>query len=264
MKLQLILGSVALMTTLSSCVTTRAQLNEKRVTQGSDLDASSPAVQSESLNGEEVASETKTGPSAEPIVAAPPASQYGMEEMRAELARLSGKVEEMEHEKKNQQASQQEEQQKLLAKIAELEKQLKQKEEQQNGPSVPEGKTPFQAAKEAFSNAKYAEAIEFFTVFMEQPNTKEKDLAEATFLRGESHFRLKDYKKAIIDYSRFPEAFQKSNFHPKALLKLAQSFEALDMKDDAHAFYQDLFQKFPKTAEGMLAKKKLSGKSAKR
>ena len=264
MKLPTILLSLALVATLPSCVTTRAQLNEKKSQQTNDLDASSPAVQSESLNGEEPASGTKPPVGSEPVVVGQPASQYGLEEMRAELARLSGKVEELEHEKKNQQASREEEQSKLQSRIDELEKQLKEKEEAEKGPAVPSGKTAFQAGKEAFAGAKYDEAIGFFSVFLEQPNQKDKELAEATYLRGDSFFRKKEFKKAIVDFSRFPEAFQKSNFHPKALLKLAQSFEALDMKEDANAFYQELVDKFPKTAEGMLAKKKLSGKSAKK
>lgn len=264
MKLPTIFLSLALMATLPSCVTTRAQLNEKKSQQSNDLDASSPAVQSESLNGEELATGTKSQAGSETVVVGQPASQYALEEMRAELARLGGKVEELEHDKKTQQESREEEQKKLQSRIDELEKQLKEKEETEKGPIIPSGKTAFQAGKEAFSGAKYDEAIEFFSVFLDQPNQKEKELAEATYLRGDSFFRNKEFKKAIVDFSRFPETFQKSNFHSKALLKLAQSFEALEMKDDANAFYQELVDKFPKTAEGMLAKKKLIGKSAKK
>jgi TolA-binding protein len=266
MKLQYILSSLMMVTMLASCVTTRSQLNEKRNQMGSDSEASAPAVQSESLNGDQPsapAASTAETTSNAPVVTPQPTSQYGLEEMRAELARLSGKVEEMEHEKKTQQATQAEEQQKLLSKIADLEKQLKEKEEAAKGPVVPEGKTPLQAAKEAYKNSQYQNAIAFLDPFLES-NPKPKDLEEGTFLRAESYFHLKEFKKAIIDYSKFPEKFQKSNQHPKALLKLAESFDALDMKEDAKFFYQDLFDKFPKTAEGMLAKKKLNGKSSKK
>jgi TolA-binding protein len=267
MKLQQILGSLLVAMMLSSCVTTRAQLNEKRGQSmtNADDEASAPAVQSESLGGETVpAPQPATEPGASPaVVQAQPTSQYGMEEMRAELSRLSGKVEEMEHEKKSQQATQAEEQQKLLSRIAELEKQLQEKEAAAKGPSVPEGKTALQAAKESFTNSKYENAISFLDGFIES-NPKPKELEDATFMRAESYFRLKEFKKAIIDYSKFPEKFQKSNYHPKALLKLAESFEALDMKEDAKFFYQDLFDKFPKTLEGKVAKKKIDGKSSKK
>jgi len=41
------------------------------------------------------------------------------------------------------------------------------------------------------------------------------------------------------------------------LLRIAESFEATGRKDDAKVFYSDLVEKFPKTAEGKIAKKKL-------
>ena len=86
---------------------------------------------------------------------------------------------------------------------------------------------------------------------------KGKQVEEATFLRGEANFKKLQYNKAILDYSKFPEKFQKSSFHPKALLRIAESFEAMGRKDDAKAFYSDLLEKFSKTAEGKIAKKKM-------
>ena len=167
----------SLIFTLSACVTTRSELNGKRQ-QGEVAEEDSrpnSSVKSEDLNASEPAvieqkteSATASTPRPSPLVPVnpQPTSQYGMEEMRAELAKLSGKVEEMEQDKKNQQAAQAEEQAKLQAKIAELEKQLKEKEEQEKGPVVPEGKTPFQAGKEAFFSNNYETAIQFFDAFL--------------------------------------------------------------------------------------------------
>lgn len=267
---------------LSACVTTRSELNDKRGQGDSSTEESSrptSSVKSEDLNAAEpavvdnskpadaaasaapVVSSTPNRPS--PLVPVPNNSQYGMEEMRAELAKLSGKVEEMEQEKKTKEAAQTEEQNKLQAKIADLEKQLKEKEEQNNGPAVPEGKTPVQAAKDAYFASNYETAIQYLDPFLKN-NEKGKEVEEATFFRAESYYKLKQYKKAIVDYSKFPEKFPKSNFSSKAMLKIAECFEALEMKEDAKAFYQDLFEKYPKTVEGKLAKKKLSGKSLKK
>ena len=251
---------------LSACVTTRSELNEKRGQP--ENENSSSSVKSEDLNPSEPAVIEKTvATEATPAPVVPASSsngsQYGMEEMRAELAKLSGKVEEMEQDKKSQQAAQAEEQVKLQTKIAELEKQLKEKEEQNNGPTVPTGKTPLQAAKDAYFSKNYETAIQFLDPFLKS-NEQGKDVEEGTFIRGESYFKLKQYKKAIVDYSKFPEKFSKSNYNSKALLKIAESFDALEMKEDAKAFYQDLFDKYPKTVEGKLAKKKLTGKSSKK
>jgi len=243
----------------SACVTTRAQLNEKRAQEGTevtDISSSTP----EPTNFDKYGHQDEVPA---PINPAPVSSQYGMEEMRSELAKLTGKIEEMEQQKKAEQSSQAEDQQKLMDRIAELEKQLKEKEEQAKGPAVPEGKTALEAAKEAIANAKFEDAIHFLDSFLKD-NESGKDAEEGVFLRGESYFKLKDFKKAIVDYSKFPEKFSKSNLHSKALLKIAESFEALDMKEEAKAFYQDLFEKFPKTLEGKVAKKKLSGKTSKK
>ena len=87
-----------------------------------------------------------------------------------------------------------------------------------------------------------------------------KEAEEATFLRGESQYKKQQYTKAIVDYSRFSEKYPKSPYHPKALLKIAESFVALGKKEEAKAFYSELTDKFPKTAEGMLAKKRMKAR----
>ena len=284
--LKVLLLSVCLLS-IEACVTTRAELNEKRgqgdessaqdtskntSVKSEDLSPSSPSVVETSKPAVPTpdASATTVVPVAptpsrpSPLVPLPVAnSQYGMEEMRSELAKLSGKVEDMEQEKKTQDAAHVEEQNKLQAKITDLEKQLKEKEEQEKGPAVPEGKTPLQAGKDAYFASTYGIAIQYFDQFLKTTDNG-KEAEEATFLRGESNFKLKEYKKAIVDYSKFPEKYMKSNYHPKALLKIAESFEALEMKEDAKAFYADLLDKFPKTVEGKIAKKRLSGKTSKK
>jgi len=275
MKLLRLSLIVVLVISFSACVTTRAQLNEKSAQDdlpNSPDVAKSAAVKSEELSPTQSPPTTPTVVSSPAVVASPvqksvsavPQGEYGLEEMRAELAKLAGRVEDLEQEKKVKEAAQIEEQAKLQAKIDDLQKQLKDKETQQNtGPSLPEGKTPFEAGKDAFFAARYDIAIQFFDQFL-KANEQGKDVEEATFLRAESNFNLKEYKKAIVDYSKFPEKYSKSNFHPKALLKIAESFEALEMKEDAMAFYSDLVDKFPKTVEGKIAKKKLNGKTKKK
>lgn len=184
-------------------------------------------------------------------------SQYGVDELRVEVARLSGKVEELEHDQQIKDRAYLDEQKKSDAHIAELEKKLK--ELQPDAPAVPVGMTALAAGKQAFLDGKYDEAIVFTGQALEKVDTG-KDAEEATFVRGESYFKKLQYNKAILDYSRFPEKFQKSSLHPKALLRIGECFEALGRKDDAKAFYSDLAEKFPKTAEGKFARKRLKSK----
>jgi len=76
-------------------------------------------------------------------------------------------------------------------------------------------------------------------------------------MRAEAYYQLKQYKKAIVDYSKFPEKFTTSKKMPVALLKIGQSFDALGMRDDAKSFYQELIEKFPKSQEAKKARSKL-------
>jgi TolA-binding protein len=292
----------------ASCVTTRAQMNEKN---GVTEDAEAPVNTSEdgtnrsrvNVKTENLTPATDTAipaknsaaaptkmttdttvatpsppmtagspnkaapsiPSSAPIVAAPIAGvsvgtiaanggAYTDDELKAELARVSGQVEELQHNKQIDDQQHQDAEKKYQDRIAELEKQLK-ANEAPAGPVVPEGKSPFEAGKDAYFADRYEDAIAFFDQYLQGKDLKAAD--EATFLRAESNFKEKNYKKAIVDYSKFPEKYQKSKFHPKALLGIAQSFDEMGMKDDAKAFYSELADKFPKTAEGKLAKKKL-------
>ena len=126
-------------------------------------------------------------------------------------------------------------------------------------PTLPEGKSNFQAGKDAYLAGNLDEAVHFFTQVLSASESG-KETEEATFLRAEAQFKKQQYNKAIVDYSRFSEKFPKSTYHPKALLKIAESFDALGKKEEAKAFYSELVEKFPKTAEGMLGKKRLKAK----
>lgn len=181
-------------------------------------------------------------------------TQMNEDELRAELARTSGHLEEIEHEKQEKERAQEEELKKATGRIAELEKQLK--DLSPDTPVVPAGNTPFSAGKDAFAEGRFDEAIAHFTTVLASQEAG-KDLEEATYLRGEAYFKKVQYNKAIVDFSHFPEKYPKSNLHPKALLRIAECFELMGRKEDAKAFYSELLEKFPKTAEGKLARKRL-------
>ena len=107
-----------------------------------------------------------------PVVAATPRpdlSSYSAEELRAEVAQLSGKLEETEH---NQQLTEQahaEEAKKAQTRIDELEKKLK--ELQPDAVAVPEGKTPFEAGKDDYIANNYDEAIVFLSQAIAKSDT---------------------------------------------------------------------------------------------
>lgn len=175
------------------------------------------------------------------------------DELRAELAKTIGRNEELQHELDLKNQGKSEEVKKAEERIAALEKQLK--ELTPEAPKAPEGKSPFDAGKDAHAAGSWDEAIAFFNQTLTSIE-KGKIAEEATYLRGDSYFKKLQYNKAILDFSKFPERFQKSAFHSKALLRIAESFESMGRKEDAKMFYSELLEKFPKTAEGKIAKKK--------
>jgi TolA-binding protein len=250
MKLKVILF-VLVIPGLSACVTTRSELNQKREA------ASDPVVPT--VKSEEI--KKPVAPEPLPVLAAGSSKDaktdpttLSEDELRVELAQANGRVEELQHEKELSEKASSEELKKAQDRIAGLEKQLK--ELTPETVSVPEGKTPFEAGKDAYLAGKFDESLVFFSQFLSGQESG-KEVEEATFLRGEAYFKKLQYNKAILDYSKFPEKFRKSSFHPKALLRIAECFEATGRKDDAKVFYSDLVEKFPKTAEGKVAKKKM-------
>ncbi len=264
-----ILLTILLVPSVGACVTTRDELNRQREA-AAELDAKpikseelakptaptaapAPSVHADSKPPTANESPASAG-AVPPLAIKTDPTTLSEDELRAELAKANGRVEELQHEQELKEKTTSEDLKKAQERIAALEKQLK--ELTPETVSVPEGKAPFDAGKDSFLAGKYDEAIVFLSQFLSS-NEIGKQVEEATYLRGEANFKKLQYNKAILDYSKFPEKFQKSSFHPKALLRIAESFESTGRKDDAKVFYSDLVEKFPRTAEGKIAKKKL-------
>lgn len=196
-----------------------------------------------------------------------PQGHYAVDELRGEITRLTGRLEELERARQEsaqdaQKESQlKEENRKLEARIAELEQAQIQmieaiKKFQESKPvSASESHESFEKAKALFDASNYDGAVEAFSQYLKR--SKAPKAEAATFYRAESYFHLKQYKKAIVDYSQFTEKYNRSRHLPAALLKIGLSFEALTMKDDAKGFFQEVVDKFPKSAEAKKARAKL-------
>jgi TolA-binding protein len=228
---------VGLMLSLSGCLKTRAQLKDS-----DDEDAQPRPAQVQDVQ---------------------PQGQYVIDEVKSEITRLTGRLEDLERANRERDAqganTQKEELKKLEARLAETEQAQAQmidaiKKMQATQP-VAEQPELFEKAKAEQQAGNHEAAVESFSQYLK--TSKAKHTEEATFLRGESFFALKQYKKAIMDFSKFPEKYSKSRRMAAALMRIAASFEALGMAEDAKGFYQELVDKFPKTAEGKKAKAKL-------
>ncbi len=183
-----------------------------------------------------------------------------IDELKTELARLTGRLEELERAQgqasKNEGAVQLEAVKKLETRLNELEQAqietLENLKKVQTSSPAADPVSWLEQGKSRLISGDLEGAAEALSEYLK--SSKPRQAEEATFLRGEAYFGLKQYKKAIIDFSKFPERFQKSRKMPEALYKIGLSFDALGMREDARNFFQELIEKFPKTAEAKKAK----------
>lgn len=232
--------AVGLASGLSGCLRTRAQMQEEPQ-EAEQARAVSAGVQ-------DVA----------------PQGSYAVDELKAEVARLNGKIDDLERaqrEPKKEDPAKEEMIKKLETRIAELEQAQMQMIEalkkMQQEPEKPKAAPSelFRNGKSAFREKDFQRAIDLFSSYVRtgDPNHPE----EAVYLIGEAHFAQKNYRGAIVDFSGFNEKFPKSRRVAASLYKIGQCFEALGMKDDAKPFYQELVERFPKSPEARSAKSKV-------
>ncbi|MBI4924516.1 MAG: tetratricopeptide repeat protein [Bdellovibrio sp.] len=229
---------LCLILVLSSCLKTRSQLKED----GMD------------------APDTVNNPVSTEVKDVKPQGQYIVDEIKSEITHITGRIEELERNlKQGTNAANKEEVKKLENRMTELEQAqlaiLESLKKLQATVPIPDNLEFYEKGRMQFQSKDYRGAVDTFTEYLKAQKPKRGE--DALFLRAESYYLLKDYKKAIIDFSKFPEKYQKSSKLSLALYKIGLSFESLGMKEDAKGFYQELVEKFPKSKEASRAKAKL-------
>jgi len=191
-----------------------------------------------------------------------PQGQYAIDEIKGELTRLNGRIEELERNSQQANANKdgananKDEVKKLETRIVELEQaqaaMLDAIKKMQASAPPPNADEVFEKGRAKFDAGDLAGATENFASYLKVPKGKHSE--DATFLLGESHYGLKQYKSAIVSYSKFTESFPKSKRMPLVLYRIGLSFEALGMKDDAKNFFQEILDKYPRSPEAKKVK----------
>ncbi len=213
------LALTALLAATSGCLKTRTQVRPDNGAQGEAVDEGSRGA------------------------SAPKQSRVEIEEMKTELTRLSGKLDEIDHAQRARNSTDVTEAlTRLDNRVVELEKNQilvmsELKDLKDHGIAAPAGKpgTAVGASK-----------------------TGKREAAEAHFNAGETEYSAKNYKKAIVEYSKVQEAFSKSPRVPASLFKIGLCFEKLGMAKEAQGFYSELTEKYPNSAEAKKARGKLN------
>ncbi|MBI2606933.1 MAG: tetratricopeptide repeat protein [Deltaproteobacteria bacterium] len=173
---------------------------------------------------------------------APKQSRVEIEEMKTEITRISGKLDEIDHvQRTRNSADVSESLARLDTRVAELEKNQilvmsELKELKDHGVAAPSGKAG--AAAGASKPGK-------------------REAAEAHFAAGETEYGAKNYKKAIVEYSKVQEVFPKSPRMPASLFKIGLCFEKLGRTKEAQGFFSELTEKYPNSAEAKKARGRL-------
>lgn len=79
------------------------------------------------------------------------------------------------------------------------------------------------------------------------------------FQIAEDYFKQNEWKKAIIQYQKYRDDNPKGKQFSESTYKMAVSFQLLNMKEEARAFYDEVISKFPNSPEAKKAKLKLKG-----
>lgn len=196
-----------------------------------------------------------------------PSSKYEIEELKNEMTRLTGKVEELEHQQRNgQQATESSAAvSKLESRVAELEKnqllimtELKALKDKPEASHASNDQDLFAEANRLYKERKYEDAAEKFRQVLNR-GVKGNDAAEANYGLGECEFALKNFKKAIVAYSKVQEVSSKSARIPASLYKIALSFQSLNMAKEARGFFHELIERYPRSPEAKKAKARLKG-----
>ncbi len=227
------LGLTVLTFCATSCLKTRAQLKHEN---------------EEAEKNEKVEKEEREG-------------NYAVDELKGEITRMTGRIEDIERankEKKPPSVTDDEAFRKAQDRVQELERnQLVMMDaiKKLQGSASTENPAFFEEAKQQYEAGNCEDAIGNLDKYLTAANPKHAE--EAFYLRGDCYYQQKHYKKAIVDFSKFPEKYSRSKYMTTALYKIGLSFEAMGMKDDARSFFQELIEKFPKSTEAKRAKLKV-------
>lgn len=194
-------------------------------------------------------------------------SRYEIEEMKNEVTRLNGKVETLEHEMSQQKTNELKEYlTRIDSRVADLEKnqilvlsELKALKDEKAA-AVKEASTSssdiFAEANQLLSERKCDEAVEKFRTLVNR-GLKGKEAGEAHFGYGEAEYCEKNYKKAIVQYSKVQEVHPKSSRIPQSLYKIGLAFQHLNMLKESKGFFNELIERYPKSPEAKKARSKV-------
>lgn len=117
-------------------------------------------------------------------------------------------------------------------------------------------KRDYEQAWQAFERRDYRVAISRFKEFLKKyPKSSLADNAQ--YWIGESHYGLREFDQAIIEFDAVRRRYPQGDKVAAALLKQSYAFAELGEKLNARLLLQEVVEKYPDTAEAAQAKLRL-------
>jgi tol-pal system protein YbgF len=117
-------------------------------------------------------------------------------------------------------------------------------------------KTDYEIAWRALEKKDYRLAISRFKEFL-QKHPKSKLAINAQYWIGESHYALREFDQAILEFDAVRSRYPQADKVPAALLKQGFAFAELGEKVNARLILQEVVEKYAQSPEAAQAKQKL-------
>ena len=117
-------------------------------------------------------------------------------------------------------------------------------------------KKDYELGWHAMEKRDYRVAISRFKEFLKK-HPKSNLADNAQYWIGESHYGLREFDQAIIEFDAVRRRYPQGDKVPAALLKQGYAFAELGEKVNARLLLQEVMEKFPETPEAARAKMRL-------
>jgi tol-pal system protein YbgF len=119
----------------------------------------------------------------------------------------------------------------------------------------------YEEALRVLERKEYRASIARFKEFLQKyPKTEYADNAQ--YWIGESHYALREFDQAILEFDSVRRNYPEGDKVPASLLKLGFAFAELGDKVDARLILQELVERYPQSEEATKAKDKLKALGA--
>ncbi|RPI52947.1 MAG: tol-pal system protein YbgF [Deltaproteobacteria bacterium] len=189
-----------------------------------------------------------------------------MDELQAELLRINGLIDQIGHQKEQEEEGTVSFREDLKEQIENLREEVKllqssttvTKEVEQARKEAAQGAVDlYQQALELIKQNNYEDAKKTLKMYIEK-NPQDERVANAYFWMGECELNLQRFEEAILEYQKVISKYPESNKVPDSLLKQGVSFAKLGDNESAKIVLNKLIKNYPKSPQVDIAKKQLA------